>query len=77
MGDLKLLSKSEEQMDTLVRTVHVFRTDIGIEFGMKKCRILAMKRGKVVRCEGIKLSNGEVMKEVEKEGYTYLGIVEL
>ena len=43
MDDLKLLSKSEEQMDTLVRTVHVFRTDIGIEFGMKKCRILAMK----------------------------------
>ena len=36
-----------------------------------------MKRGKVVRCEGIKLPNNEVMKEVEKEGYTYLGIVEL
>ena len=36
-----------------------------------------MKRGKVVRCEGIKLPNCEVMEEVEKEGYTYLGIVEL
>ena len=36
-----------------------------------------MKRGKVVRCEGIKHPNTEVMKEVEKEGYTYLGIVEL
>ena len=36
-----------------------------------------MKRGKVVRCEGIKLSNTDVMKEVEKEGYTHLGIVEL
>ena len=34
-----------------------------------------MKRGKVVRCEGIKLRNSEVMKEVEKEGYTYLGVV--
>ena len=32
---------------------------------------------KVVRCERIKLPNSEVMKEVEKEGYTYLGIVEL
>ena len=77
MDDLKLISKSEKQMDTLVRTVHVFSTDIGIEFGMKKCGILTMKRGKVVRCEGIKLPNCEVMKEVEKEGYTYLGIVEL
>ena len=34
-----------------------------------------MKRGKVVRCEVIKLPNCEVMKEIEKEGFTYLGIV--
>ena len=77
MDDLKLFSKSEEQMDTLVKTVHVFSTDIGMEFGTKKCGILTMKRGKVVRCEGIKFPNCEVMKEVEKEGYTYFGIVEL
>ncbi|XP_068713273.1 uncharacterized protein [Montipora capricornis] len=77
MDNLKLFAKSEEQLDTLVRTVHVFSTNIGIEFGMKKCGILTMKSGKVVRCEGIMLPNNEVMKEVEKEGYTYLGIVEL
>ena len=77
MVDLKLFSKSEEQMDTLVRTVHVFSSDIGMEFGIKKCGILAMKKVKVVRCEGIKLPISEVMKEVGKEGYTYLGIVKL
>ena len=36
-----------------------------------------MKRGKIVRCDGIELPNGEIMKEVELEGYTYLGRVEL
>ena len=36
MDDLKLFAKSEEQIDTLVRTVHVFSTDIGMKFGMKK-----------------------------------------
>ena len=77
MDDWKLFSKSEEQMVTLVRTVYVFCTDIGMEFGMKKCVILTMRRRKVVKCEGIKLPNSEVMKEVEKEGYTYLAIVEL
>ena len=77
MDYLKLFSKSEEQIDTLVRTVHVFSTDIGMEFGMKKCGVLTMKRGKVVRCEGIKLLNNEVMKEVEKEGYTNVDILEL
>ena len=39
-------------MDTLVRTA-VFSIDIGMKFGMKKCGILTMKRGEVVRCEGI------------------------
>ena len=77
MDDLKLFSKSEEQTETLVRTVHIFSTDIGMEFGLKKCGILVMKRGKVVRCEGITLPNGEIMKEVEKQRYTYLGITEL
>ena len=52
MDDLKLFSKSQEQIDTLVRTAHVFSTDIGMEFGMKKCGIRTVKRGKVVRCEG-------------------------
>ena len=66
MDDSKLFSISEEQMDTLARIVHVFRTDIGMEFGMKKCGILTMKRGKVVRCDRIKLQNCEVMKEVRK-----------
>ena len=36
-----------------------------------------MKRGKVVRYEGMKLPNKEVISEVQKEGYIYLGIVEL
>ena len=49
-------------MDALVRTVYVFSTDIGVGFGMKKCVILTMKRGNVVRCEGIMLPNSEVIR---------------
>ena len=77
MDDLKLYAKSQEQTNTLVRTVYVFSTDIGMEFGIKKCRILTMKRGKIVKTEGIKLPDGEVMKQVGQKGYTYLGIIEL
>ena len=61
MDELKLFSKSEYQSDTLVRTVHFFRTDIGMEFGMKKCGILTMAKGKVVTWEGIKYPNSDVM----------------
>ena len=77
MDDLKLYVKSKEQTNTLVRTVHMFSTDIGMEIGIKKCAILTIKRGEIVKSEGIKLLDGEVMKQVGQEGYTYLGIIEL
>ena len=77
MDDLKLYAKSAEQTNTLMRTVYVFSTDIGMEFGINKCGILTMKRGKIVKSDGIKLPDGEVMKQVGQEGYTYLGIIEL
>ena len=34
-----------------------------------------MEGEKIVRCEGKKFPNSEVMEEVEKEGYTYLATV--
>ena len=43
MDDLKLFSKSEEQIDTLMRTVNVFSNDIGMDFGIKKCGALHLK----------------------------------
>ena len=56
MDDLKLYAKTEDQMSMLVRTVHMFSNDIGMEFGMKKCGVLTLKRGKIVRSEGIRLA---------------------
>ena len=49
MDDLKLFSKSKELMDTPVRTAHVFSSNIGMEFGIKKCGVLT------------KLANSELM----------------
>ena len=64
MDDIKLYAKSEEQTNMLVRTVYVFSTDIGMKFGIKKRGILTMKKGKIVKSEGIRLPDGEVMKQV-------------
>ena len=55
----------------------MFSTDIGMEFGIKKCGILTMERGKIVKSEGMKLPDGQLMKQVGQEGYTYLGIIKL
>ena len=48
-----------------------------MEFGLQKCGVLVLKRGKVVRCEGLELSSGKIINEVERGGYRYLGILEL
>ena len=76
MDDLKLYAKSEDQTNKLVRIVYVFSTDMNIEFRIKKCGILTMKRGKIVKSEGMKLPDSERMKQVRQDGYTYLGIIE-
>jgi len=39
MDDLKLFGKSHSQIDSLVNTV-----DIGMEFGIKMCGVLVLKR---------------------------------
>ena len=77
MDDLKLYGKSEKQVDTLLNTVRVFSQDIGMQFGINKCAVLVLKRGKVVRCEGIEMPNNQVIKSLgEGEGYKYLGMLE-
>ena len=45
-------NESEEQTNTLVKIVYVFSTDIGMEFGINKCGILTMKRGRTVIKKG-------------------------
>ena len=58
MDDLKLFAKSKNQIDSLVQTVYVFSEDIGMQFGIKKCEVFIMERGKVIRADGIRLPDG-------------------
>ena len=51
--------------------------DIGMEFGTKKCGPATMKQRKLIKSNGIRLSNGETINEVDEKGYKYLGILEL
>ena len=78
MDDLKLFAKSNNQIDSLVGTVYPFSEDIGMEFGIKKCGVLVLKRGKVdkAKSKGLNLPNGKLMKTIDEERYKYLGILE-
>ena len=77
MDDLKLLRKNEREVDSLVSTVKMISEDIGMEFGINKCGTATMKREKLIKSNGIKLSSGETINEVDEKGYKYLGILEL
>ena len=77
MDDLKLFGKRDDQKDSLVRTVFIFSEDVGMEFGLKKCGVVILRKEKLVKSDGIHLPNQEIMKEVDENGYTYLGILEL
>ena len=53
MDDLKLYRKNEKELDSLIQTVRVFNQDIRMEFGIDKCATIVLKRGKLVKSDGI------------------------
>ena len=59
MDDLKLYGKSENEIKGLVSTVEVFSQDIGMEFGIEKCGVIILNRGKFKSTSGIELSSVE------------------
>ena len=76
MDDLKLYDRSEQELESLIDVVRVFSRDIGMEFGLEKYAVLVLKQGIKVRCEGIVLPGGQMMGEVDENGYKYLGVLE-
>ena len=72
-----MYTQSEKGLDSLVQTVPVFSGDIGMEFGIEKCAMLVMEKGKIVKSVGIELPDGKVFKSLQEgESYNYLGILE-
>jgi len=76
MDDLKLYAKSEKKLENLVETVKSYSDDIKMEFGLSKCAVLSVKKGKRQPSEGLVLPSGDTMKEVDEDGYKYLGVLQ-
>ena len=53
-------------MDSLVQTVRVFSEDIGTEFGIEKCALLVVEKGKILKSVGIELPDGNVIKSLQE-----------
>ena len=77
MDDLKLYASNDNQLRLLLETIRVFSTDIGMKFGLDKCRKSTILKGKCSKTESIQSTSEENIKELNNvEFYRYLGIQE-
>ena len=77
IDDLRLYGANEDQLDTLIQAVKIFSEDIKMSFGLEKCTVLEMSRGRKDGSSGIDVADDQHIGEVEEEGYRYLGILQL
>ena len=76
LDDLKLYTRSSQDIELLFETVRLFSSDIGMSFGVEKCTRLSMKHGKFVVCDGLSLPSGEVVRALPLSvAYKYLGVL--
>ena len=77
MDDLKLYASNEKSLESLIQTVRVFSNDIGIEFGVEKCAVLTIKKGKMANSDGIALPNKTTTKGLkEGDSFKYLRVIQ-
>ena len=68
MDNIQLFAKNEKELETLIHTARINSQDMGMEFGIEKCALLVMKKGKKHRAEGMELPNQDNIRTlVEKE----------
>ena len=78
MDDLKLIAKSEEELQKQIQTVKTFSDDINnMEFGLEKCAKIMFKRGKLTHLQNIVIDSKREIQGLEHgKTYKYLGIEE-
>ena len=77
MDDLKTFAGNISEARQMASIVFEFTKSIGMKFGLDKCKVLNVVRGKIKMSGNIKLEEGSIIDEMESTGvYKYLGIIE-
>ncbi|XP_044745138.1 uncharacterized protein LOC123307002 [Coccinella septempunctata] len=75
MDDIKLYARGRKQLEGEIELVRRFSEDIGMSFGLEKCAVVEVKRGKMVAEGNIRLADGREIAELAmEERYKNLGI---
>jgi len=77
MDALKLIAKSEEELQKQTQTVKTFSNDIRRDFGLDKCAKITFKKGKLTHSQNLVTDINREIQELEQgKTYKYLGIEE-
>ena len=66
MYDLKLITKSEEELQKQIQTVNTFSNDINMEFGLEKCAKITFKGGKLTHSQNLVTDTNREIQELEQ-----------
>ena len=70
--DIKLYSKNERDIDSLIHLARIYSNDIRMSFGQDKCGWVVSGRGKMITTEGTELLEGNIADV--QDSYKYLAI---
>jgi hypothetical protein len=77
MDDLNLLRRNENDLKNEIKIVQTISKDINMNFGLEKCAIICLKRGRVQSKTHIGNTFENEIKELNpRKAYKYLGIEE-
>ena len=77
MDDIKTFSGSAKGNEEIIKIMFEFSVSIGMSFGIDKCKVLNISKGKYCEYRGVTLPNGEIIEEMdESDIYNYLGVIE-
>lgn len=77
MDDLKLFGKSKKDLESLMNTVRIYSNDMRMEFGIEKCAVVMLKRGKLSESDDLVIDNYDPIRSINgNSSYKYLGILE-
>ena len=66
MDDLKLIAKSDEELQKQIQTVKTFSNDIHMDFGLEKCAEITFKKGKLIHSQNLVIDVNREIQELEQ-----------
>ena len=77
VDDLKLFTKSENQLKQALAIVKNFSSDKQMTFGLDKCATVNIRNGKVIQSNGVDIDRDTHIRNIDaEETYRYLGMEE-